>query len=188
MVQLVGYEPVGNFCFFDLVKILIEICEGMSFLSDQGIIHRDLAARNVLLTDNLVVKIADFGKARSVGTTDSYQTDSDDVVAVKWMALESLQLGTYTSSSDVWSFGVAAWEIFSMGARPYGGIPNRELTMLLCSGYRMSSPENCPEEVFDVMSSCWNKIPSKRPTFSQLTEILMNIVKTVFAPTTLLHS
>ena len=97
----------------------------MTFLSDKGIVHRDLAARNILLTDDLEVKIADFGMARDVGSTESYHTDSDDMLPVRWMALEALQVGTYSSSSDVWSFGVVVWEIFSIGGRPYSGISNK---------------------------------------------------------------
>ena len=98
------------------------------------------------------------------------------------MALESLQVGTYTSSSDVWSFGVVLWEIFSMGSKPYSGILNKDITRYLKGGHRMWRPDDCPESVYKIMMLCWHIIPEGRPTFPQLVDMLTNVLLNVFSP------
>ena len=170
-------------CFLELTKMAMEVSDGMGFLSSQNVVHRDLSARNILVGKNMQMKIADFGMARDVAQSDNeYQMESDDIVPVRWMALESLQLGTYTSSSDVWSFGIVVWEIFTMGCRPYSGIHNHEIVNFLQSGQRMKQPDHCPNEIFEIMKMCWSYIPTARPTFHQLSEMLEKIVRDVFAP------
>ncbi|XP_022109094.1 fibroblast growth factor receptor 3-like, partial [Acanthaster planci] len=91
----------------------------MSFISSQKCVHRDLAARNVLVSDDLVCKVSDFGLARDVMNIRIYQRESKGALPMRWMALESLLSDVYTTESDVWSFGVLLWEIITLGARPY---------------------------------------------------------------------
>ncbi|KAG9353990.1 hypothetical protein JZ751_012114 [Albula glossodonta] len=91
---------------------------------------------------------------------------------VKWMAPEALFDRIYTHQSDVWSFGVLLWEIFTLGGSPYPGVPVEELFKLLKEGHRMDRPASCPPELYMMMKDCWNAVPSQRPTFTQLVEDL----------------
>uniref|UniRef100_A0AAQ6A0F2 Fibroblast growth factor receptor n=1 Tax=Amphiprion ocellaris TaxID=80972 RepID=A0AAQ6A0F2_AMPOC len=89
---------------------------------------------------------------------------------VKWMAPEALFDRVYTHQSDVWSYGVLLWEIFTLGGSPYPGIPVEELFKLLKEGHRMDKPANCTHELYMIMRECWHAVPSQRPTFRQLVE------------------
>lgn len=95
---------------------------------------------------------------------------------VKWMAPEALFDRIYTHQSDVWSFGVLLWEIFTLGGSPYPGVPVEELFKLLKEGHRMDKPSNCTNELYMMMRDCWHAVPSQRPTFKQLVEDLDRIV------------
>uniref|UniRef100_A0A2K6GVQ0 Fibroblast growth factor receptor n=1 Tax=Propithecus coquereli TaxID=379532 RepID=A0A2K6GVQ0_PROCO len=95
---------------------------------------------------------------------------------VKWMAPEALFDRVYTHQSDVWSFGVLMWEIFTLGGSPYPGIPVEELFKLLKEGHRMDKPANCTNELYMMMRDCWHAVPSQRPTFKQLVEDLDRIL------------
>ncbi|KAL2296352.1 hypothetical protein Nmel_018656 [Mimus melanotis] len=139
-------------------------------------IHRDLAARNVLVTEDNVMKIADFGLARDIHHIDYYKKTTNGRLPVKWMAPEALFDRIYTHQSDVWSFGVLLWEIFTLGGSPYPGVPVEELFKLLKEGHRMDKPSNCTNELYMMMRDCWHAVPSQRPTFKQLVEDLDRIV------------
>lgn len=84
------------------------------------------------------------------------------------MAPESLADHVYTSKSDVWAFGVLCWELITLGASPYPGIAPQNLWSLLKTGYRMERPENCSEEVYSVVRTCWADEPNARPSFKYL--------------------
>ena len=140
----------------------------MSYLHSKRCIHRDLAARNVLIDKNLVAKIADFGLARSVNANDYYRKSGDGCLPVRWMSPESIFQRTYTTKSDVWSFGVLLWEILTYGGEPYAAIPIESLLKLLKVGYRLERPLTSSEQMYGVMLDCWNEDPSMRPSFEVL--------------------
>ncbi|XP_030380544.1 proto-oncogene tyrosine-protein kinase receptor Ret [Scaptodrosophila lebanonensis] len=160
-----GVEPVTA---KDMLTFAWQICKGMAYLTEIKLVHRDLAARNVLLADGKICKISDFGLTRDVYEDDAYLKRSRDRVPVKWMAPESLADHVYTTKSDVWAFGVLCWELITLGASPYPGIPPQNLYHLLKTGYRMERPENCSDAIYSIVRTCWTDEPNTRPSFKYL--------------------
>uniref|UniRef100_A0A4W6FK79 receptor protein-tyrosine kinase n=1 Tax=Lates calcarifer TaxID=8187 RepID=A0A4W6FK79_LATCA len=163
---------LGSLEIRELVSAAYQVARGMAYLASKKCIHRDLAARNVLVTEDNVMKIADFGLARDIHHIDYYKKTTNGRLPVKWMAPEALFDRIYTHQSDVWSFGVLLWEIFTLGGSPYPGVPVEELFKLLKEGHRMEKPSACTQELYLMMRDCWHAVPSRRPTFQQLVEDL----------------
>ncbi|XP_078362114.1 uncharacterized protein LOC144646407 isoform X2 [Oculina patagonica] len=157
----------------DMMSFSWQISQGMQYLSGKGIVHRDLAARNVLVCEKKLVKVADFGLARStLGENVYHMTGQHIKLPVKWMSPEAINDGLFNTKSDVWSYGVLLWEIATLGGNPYPGIKNRELMRLLRRGYRMEKPDVCSEEFYQLMTRCWADDPDARPTFTELCQDL----------------
>ncbi|XP_055286716.1 vascular endothelial growth factor receptor 3 isoform X2 [Moschus berezovskii] len=162
----------------DLVCYSFQVARGMEFLASRKCIHRDLAARNILLSESDVVKICDFGLARDIYKDPDYVRKGSARLPLKWMAPESIFDKVYTPQSDVWSFGVLLWEIFSLGASPYPGVQiNEEFCQRLKEGTRMRAPELATPAIRRIMLSCWAGDPKERPAFSDLVEILGNLLQ-----------
>ncbi|XP_004345031.1 ephrin type-B receptor 3 [Capsaspora owczarzaki ATCC 30864] len=151
------------------VHAIRQIALGMEYLGTLHFVHRDLAARNCLVGQNMVVKIADFGLSRELADeSDYYRMQTRGKVPAKWMAPEALTQRKFSSMSDVWSFGVTAWECCSYGDKPYGKIEARDILAHVEAGGRLPMPENCSLGFYHLMLSCWNMTPTLRPSFSQL--------------------
>ncbi|XP_017284342.1 vascular endothelial growth factor receptor 2 isoform X2 [Kryptolebias marmoratus] len=162
----------------DLISYSFQVAKGMEFLSSRKCIHRDLAARNILLSENNVVKICDFGLARDVYKDPDYVRKGDARLPLKWMAPETIFDRVYTTQSDVWSFGVLLWEIFSLGASPYPGVCiDESFCRRLKEGTRMRPPEYATTEIYQTMLDCWMACPTDRPTFAELVEHLGNLLQ-----------
>ncbi|XP_069849955.1 vascular endothelial growth factor receptor 3 isoform X1 [Dipodomys merriami] len=162
----------------DLVCYSFQVARGMEFLASRKCIHRDLAARNILLSESDIVKICDFGLARDIYKDPDYVRKGSARLPLKWMAPESIFDKVYTTQSDVWSFGVLLWEIFSLGASPYPGVQiNEEFCQRLKEGTRMRAPELATPAIRRIMLSCWSGDPKARPAFSELVEILGDLLQ-----------
>ncbi|XP_068258030.1 tyrosine-protein kinase Mer isoform X2 [Nyctibius grandis] len=151
-----------------LVKFMVDIALGMEYLSSRHFLHRDLAARNCMLRDDMTVCVADFGLSKKIYSGDYYRQGRIAKMPVKWIAIESLADRVYTTKSDVWAFGVTMWEIATRGMTPYPGVQNHEIYEYLFHGQRLKKPEDCLDELYEIMSACWRADPAARPTFSQL--------------------
>ncbi|XP_069110358.1 fibroblast growth factor receptor 2-like, partial [Argopecten irradians] len=144
-----------------LFRITFDIARGMEYLASNKIIHRHLAARNILLTSSLEAKVAGFGPTRE---TEQDQDKGKEKVAIKWMAPECMtSVKDATLQSDVWSYGIVLWEIFSMGETPYPGLRSTEVATKVSSGYRMSRPEFCADMHYELMKKCWKDKKASRP-------------------------
>ncbi|KAK5886881.1 hypothetical protein CesoFtcFv8_017870 [Champsocephalus esox] len=151
-----------------LLQFMLDIAQGMDYLSSRSIIHRDLAARNCMLNENMTVCVADFGLSKKIYSGDYYRQGSVSKLPVKWIALESLADNVYTTQSDVWAFGVAMWEIMTRGQTPYPGVENSEIYEYLIKGERLKKPPDCRDDIYEIMHSCWSPVPKCRPSFQHL--------------------
>ena len=159
----------------NLAEFCHQISLGMEYLHDSKILHRDLACRNILVSgkiENLTAKVADFGLSRH--TSDYYKLSSKKI-PVRWTAPEVIEFGKASKASDVWSFGIVVWEIFSRGSIPYAGITNREVIEKVRAGFRLTPSTVTPTTVARIMTQCWKKDETARPPFTEITKTLENL-------------
>uniref|UniRef100_A0A9L0S9F1 Tyrosine-protein kinase n=1 Tax=Equus caballus TaxID=9796 RepID=A0A9L0S9F1_HORSE len=154
-----------------LVDMAAQIASGMAYVERMNYVHRDLRAANILVGENLVCKVADFGLARLIEDNE-YTARQGAKFPIKWTAPEAALYGRFTIKSDVWSFGILLTELTTKGRVPYPGMVNREVLDQVERGYRMPCPPECPESLHDLMCQCWRKEPEERPTFEYLQAFL----------------
>lgn len=148
----------------EFLHCCLQIARGVAYLAEQKYIHRDIASRNCLVDHNLVVKIGDFGLSRDVGVVDYYRVGGTQAyLPVRWMPPEALLFGKFTTQSDVWSFGVLMWEVYTFGRQPYRGLSNHEVIDAIKTTKILECPNLCPASVYDIMKICWTRSPIKRP-------------------------
>ncbi|KAJ7986307.1 hypothetical protein DPEC_G00338570 [Dallia pectoralis] len=166
-----------------LLSYAVQICQGMDYLGSRNYIHRDLAARNVLVENESTVKIGDFGLTKSIKDNEGYYTVKDDLDSpVFWYAPECLVHCKFYLASDVWSFGVTMYELFTycetalspmsvflkLIGPTQGQMTVTRLVKVLEEGKRLPRPESCTGAVYELMRACWESTPESRITFKAL--------------------
>ncbi|KFV58768.1 Ephrin type-B receptor 5, partial [Tyto alba] len=173
-------QKEGQFSVLQLVGMLRGIAAGMRYLSDMNYVHRDLAARNILVNSNLVCKVSDFGLSRFLeddASNPTYTGAPGCKIPIRWTAPEAIQYRKFTSSSDVWSYGIVMWEVMSYGERPYWDMSNQDVINAIDQDYRLPPPLDCPTVLHLLMLDCWQKEWVQRPKFEQIVSALDKMIR-----------
>lgn len=147
-----------NLCLNALVLLLL--CHLSSLLTICGLLSilTDLAARNVLVGENNICKVGDFGLARILEREDEYTAKEGAKFPIKWTAPEAALMSRFSVKSDVWSYGILLAELVTYGRIPYPGMTNAEVLQQVERGYRMPSPPGTPEALYTIMLDCWKAV------------------------------
>ncbi|XP_027904581.1 serine/threonine-protein kinase STY46-like isoform X1 [Vigna unguiculata] len=159
-----------------LLKVAIDVCEGMKYLHQNNIIHRDLKAANLLIDENGVVKVADFGVARVHNQSGIMTAETG---TYRWMAPEVIEHRPYDHKADVFSFAIVLWELLT-GKLPYEHLsPLQAAVGVIQKGLRPKIPSNTHSQLVELLHWCWHHDSSLRPNFSEILEFLLRVTKTV---------
>lgn len=152
----------------DLLHIVVQIAAGMDYLSSKQLVHKDLAARNILVFDKLSIKILNLDLFRDVYSADYFNLRGTRPFPIRWMSPEAIMNATFSIDSDIWSYGVLLWEIFSYGLQPYCGYSNQDVIEMVRDHQLLPCPDNCPAWIYTLMYECWSEVPAKRPRFKDI--------------------
>ncbi|KAJ7338485.1 hypothetical protein JRQ81_012377 [Phrynocephalus forsythii] len=165
-------------------RFILEIIEGMLYLTEQGLVHKDLKPENILVDEDFHIKIADLGVACFKNWSKLTKEETSRQRKIKYssksnagtlfyMAPEHLRdiNTTPVEKSDVYSFGIVLWSIFA-NKEPYeNAVNDMQVYFCIINGDRplkTKIEENCPAEVIALMEQAWKQEPEERPTFAEI--------------------
>ncbi|TYI88752.1 hypothetical protein E1A91_D03G005100v1 [Gossypium mustelinum] len=170
------HQQRGVFKLPSLLKVALDVSKGINYLHQNNIIHRDLKTANLLMDENQVVKVADFGVARVQAQSGVMTAETG---TYRWMAPEVIEHKPYDHKADVFSFGIALWELLT-GEIPYSLLtPLQAAVGVVQKSLRPTIPKNTHPRLGELLERCWQQDPTQRPNFSEIIEILQQIVKEV---------
>ena len=185
--QLIPLDPC--LATSSLLSLACQIASGMKYLSSLQIIHRDLATRNCLISPvNHQLYLTDIAMAKSEYANDYARIGYQQTrIAIRWSAWESIFLNQFSLKSDVWSFGVTLYELFTYARqRPYHTLTNEQFVQQLAhltqtellpswiiKDFYLPQPELCSKEIYDLMCECWQRDSLRRPSFSDIHTFLL---------------
>ncbi|XP_039140168.1 serine/threonine-protein kinase STY46-like [Dioscorea cayenensis subsp. rotundata] len=170
------HKQKGVFKLPALLKVAVDVSKGMNYLHQNNIIHRDLKAANLLMDENEVVKVADFGVARVKAQSGVMTAETG---TYRWMAPEVIEHKPYDHKADVFSFAIVLWELLT-GKIPYEYMtPLQAAVGVVQKGLRPTIPKNTNPKLAELLKRCWQQDPSLRPDFSEILEILRTTTKEV---------
>lgn len=170
------HKHKGVFKLPFLLKVAIDVSKGMNYLHQNNIIHRDLKTANLLMDENEVVKVADFGVARVQAQSGVMTAETG---TYRWMAPEVIEHRPYDHKADVFSFGIVMWELLT-GQLPYSSLtPLQAAVGVVQKDLRPLIPKNSHPRLAELLERCWQQDPTQRPDFSEIIEILQHIAKEV---------
>ncbi|KAK9284896.1 hypothetical protein L1049_024077 [Liquidambar formosana] len=170
------HKQRGVFKLPPLLKVAIDVSKGMNYLHQNNIVHRDLKTANLLMDENEVVKVADFGVSRVQAQSGVMTAETG---TYRWMAPEVIEHKPYDHKADVFSFGILLWELLT-GELPYSSLtPLQAAVGVVQKGLRPTIPKHTHPKLAELLERCWQQDPTIRPNFSEIIEILQQIAKEV---------
>ncbi|ESO09791.1 hypothetical protein HELRODRAFT_142725, partial [Helobdella robusta] len=154
-----------------ITKMAMDVAQGLNYLMSIPCVHRDLACRNCLVHESGLVKIGDFGLTEKMFSS-YYVRCISRKFPIRWMAPESLKDGVFSSASDIWSYGILVYEIFTFGSIPYQDKTNEEVVRHVKDGHTMQLPDACPQDLKDFCKSCWEYDPGDRQSIQIIIDSL----------------
>ncbi|XP_072173348.1 muscle, skeletal receptor tyrosine protein kinase-like [Diadema setosum] len=168
-------RPAEGLKTYQKLNMARQVANGLVYLRERRFVHRDIATRNCLVSSNLDVKISDFGLARYLGPKDKFIGHKEEHIPIRWTAPEALWFYQFTFASDVWSFGVLLWELFTYAQQPYSTLSHEDVFLHTRQGYRLECPENTPQQVYKIMRQCWEVEPADRLPFKLVRDKLASM-------------
>ncbi|KAG2614304.1 serine/threonine-protein kinase STY46-like isoform X4 [Panicum virgatum] len=170
------HKRKGSFKLPSLLKAAVDISKGMDYLHQNRIIHRDLKTANLLMDEHELIKVADFGVARVKAESGVMTAETG---TYRWMAPEVIEHKPYDSKADVFSFGIALWELLT-GKIPYDFLtPLQAAIGVVQEGLRPVIPRGTNPKLAQLLEKCWEQNPTNRPDFTEILQTLNEIAEEV---------
>lgn len=160
-----------------LSKFAYQVAQGMDHLARQNLVHRDLSTRNILVFQPDLIKISDFGLARTLEGGAATQITLHRKLAVAWLPPEAIVKNVFTLKSDVWSYGITLWEIFSFGQQPWAELNFNQIKLMIANepSSHLHKPDACPDGFYEIMLGCWERDSEKRPEFTDISNRVLEL-------------